>query len=60
MKTYMRPEMAAQKGSQSMLKACIQRATVSNLVGGVGVSGSVGVDLGLEGKRRGIHEKKGT
>jgi hypothetical protein len=42
-----------------MLKAWIQRARVSSLFGGLGVLGSVGVDLGLEGKRRGIHEKKG-
>ena len=51
--------MPVQRGSQSMLKAWIQRARVSILVGVVGVLGSVGLDLGLEGKRRGIQENKG-
>ena len=49
--------MAVQMGSQTMLKAWIQRARISIFVGGVGVLGSV--EAGREGKRRGIQEKKG-
>lgn len=43
-----------------MLKAWIQLASISILVGGVGVLGSVGCDVEWEEKRRGIQEKKGT